>query len=277
MRGLIAVNRMKNLLLAISMLFLACTVAGAQDWQSDSIWHDGLVEKAVYAASRIVYGRPRAYEAIFFTNKELHDAATLTKADKSSNTIEVWKHNQIEDIPTPNYHYHYETTSHLTTDKLALTRLDCSSQEFCGTSFKQFELRPGQSKLSFFLFSYMPETGRTEGLIDPGQGLVIPADALPLRLREFDLVAGQPLKFWIIDSQKSNRQTSPDIIPAEARDIGEENGTRKIEVYKADQLLGTYWMASDRQHVMTKYAGADGQSYELKSVQRVNYWKIKGE
>jgi hypothetical protein len=36
-------------------------------------------------------------------------------------------------------------------------------------------------------------------------------------------------------------------------------------------------MAKDpkRLHVMTKYRGADGQAYDLKSVERVNYWTIK--
>ncbi len=42
-------------------------------------------------------------------------------------------------------------------------------------------------------------------------------------------------------------------------------------------MRATYWMAADRLHVMVKYAGPEGQTYELKAVSRVNYWTIKGE
>src|SRR5687767_4968668 len=68
----------------------------AAGWADDPVWHDGLAEKAVYAASRVVYHEPRAYEAVFFTNKEQHDRKTLTKAEASKDTIEVWKFNQVE-------------------------------------------------------------------------------------------------------------------------------------------------------------------------------------
>src|SRR4051812_47834174 len=97
-----------------TLLILHSPRASADDWQSNPVWHDGLVEKAVYSASRIVYNKPRPYSATFFTNKEQHDLKTLTKSDKSKETIEVWKYNQVEDIPTPNYTYHYVTTTHLT-------------------------------------------------------------------------------------------------------------------------------------------------------------------
>src|SRR5689334_11183881 len=91
-------------LLVPLVLLTAMPVARADGWKDDPVWYDGLVEKAVYSATRVVYNRPRPYEAIFFTNKENHDQRTLTKADKSDQQVEVWKHNQIEDIPTPNYH-----------------------------------------------------------------------------------------------------------------------------------------------------------------------------
>src|SRR6185436_45137 len=215
---------------------------------------------------------------IFFTNKEQHERATLTKANGSKDTIEVWKHNQIEDIPTPNYHYHYVTTSHLAVKDMRLTRLDCSIQEFCGTSFKQFELRPGDNKLRFFLFSYMPEQGKVEGFQGLEDRFVVPADSLPLWLRDFDFTGRETKKFWIIESQKSNHQVTPAVNAAEARFAAEEPDAFQVVVFKDSRLLGTYWMAKDRLHVMTKYESGDGShKYELKSVERLNYWTIKGE
>ena len=268
----------KHAYLMTLVLLSSVPLAMAADWASDPVWHDGLVEKAVYASSRVVYGKPRAYEMIVFTNKEQHDVRTLTKADKSADTIEVWKHNQIEVIPTPNYDYKYETTSHLTVGELKLTRLDCSSQEFCGTSFKQYQRLP-TGGLSYWSFSYMPEAGRAEGQVRAnGEYPVVAADSLPLWLRAYDFQAKPTVKLAMLPSQKNNRPTPAQPVFVEVRHAGEESGSHKLELYEDDKLLGTYWMANDRLHVMTKYQSADGQqSYELKDLSRVNYWTIKGE
>ena len=271
---------MKRMLLAmIVILTLPAGVRAVADesWANDPVWHDGLVEKAVYTASRVVYGKPRAYEAVFFTNKEQHDTKTWTKADKSTDTVEVWKFNQVEVIPTPNYDYKYLTTSHLTVDGMQLTRLDCSSQEFCGASFKQFMLksarRTTERTLQYFGFSYMPEAGRVS---DEVSGDVVPADALPLWLRSYPF--GAPgVKINLLPSQKSNRPTDYKPILCGVSDRGEEGDAHKLELIIDGKVAGTYWMSKDpaRGHIMTKYRGADGQEYDLKSVERVNYWTVK--
>src|SRR5688500_16884631 len=207
---------MKRILLAVLlMLMFAGTLPAAEtSFGDDPIWHDGLVEKATYTASRVVYGKPRAYEAVFFTNKEQHDVTTWTKADKSRDTVEVWKHNQVEVIPTPNYDYKYVTTAHLTVDGMGVTRLDCTRQECCGTSFKQFMLEAGRpatgGTLQYWGFSYMPEAGRVSAEVS---GDVVAADALPLWLRNYPF--GAPgVKFHLLPSQKSNRPTDHKPLPA---------------------------------------------------------------
>ncbi|MDB5323095.1 MAG: hypothetical protein JWN40_4726 [Phycisphaerales bacterium] len=254
----------------------------ADGWKNDPIWHDGLVEKAVYSASRTVYGKPRPYTATFFTNKEQHDAATLTKADKAKETIEVWKHNQIEDIPTPNYTYHYVTTSHLSVDRFELTRMDSSSQEFCGTSFKQYLGRAKKSAAGwaidgwdYWSFSYMPEAGRRAATVAKSDRPVVAENALQIYLREFDFASKGEAGIALLPSQKSNRATAPESIAATLRYAGEENAAHKIELVVEKAVRATYWMAADRLHVMTKYAGPEGQTYELTEVSRVNYWTIK--
>lgn len=269
-------------------LLCATSFALADGWKADPVWHDGLVEKAVYSASRVVYGKPRSYELVIFTNKEQHDRATWTKANTSQDTVEVFKHNQVEVIPTPNYQYKYVTTSHLTVDGLELTRLDCSSQEFCGTSFKQF-LRSGRDRWDYWSFSYMPEAGRVSGAVR-ASGAVVPQDALPLWLRDYDFRSRPELRFTLLPSQRNNVATPYAPVPARVRYAGEEDGSHKLEVYVEPSasiakdpsrgvdgmaLAGTYWMASDRLHVMTRFLGADGQRYELKGVDRVDYWTRK--
>ncbi len=257
--------------------------AAAGAWANDPVWHDGLVEKAVYSASRVVYDKPRAYEAIFFTNKEQHDTRTLTKADKSGDTLEVWKLNQVEVIPTPNYDYKYVTTAHHTAAGLILTRLDCGSQEFCGTSFKLYQsrltdVRSDSRSWDYFGFSYMPEAGRVSAVVrDRGGRGLVPFNSLPLWLRDFDFAKREPVKFLMLPDQKSNRATAHEPVQAEVRYAGEEADAHKLELHVAGKLVGTYWMAKDpaKRHIMLKYRGADGQQYDMKSVERVNYWTIK--
>lgn len=272
---------MKRFLVALLLLVIAPVTAqtsAERSWGNDPVWHDGLVEKATYAASRVVYGKPRAYEAVFFTNKEQHDTKTWTKAQNSGSTVEVWKFNQVEVIPTPNYDYKYVTTSHLTVDGMQVTRLDCSSQEFCGTSFKQFLLKrmPGDEeggKLSYWGFSYMPEAGRVEAEV-PAE--VVSADALPLWLRGYPF--GTPeVRIQLLPSQKSNRATDHNPVQTGVSYRGEEGDAHKLELVVDGKVAGTYWMAKDpaRRHVMVKYRGADGQGYDLKSVERVDYWTVK--
>jgi hypothetical protein len=260
----------------------ATTAAATQAWSADKVWHDGLVEKAVYTASRVVYDKPRAYEAVFFTNKEQHDRKTLTKADKSTDTVEVWKFNQVEVIPTPNYDYKYVTTAHLTVDGVALTRLDCSSQEFCGTSFKQYFRRPGERKIDYWSFSYMPEAGRQSATYGDSDRDLVAQDSLPLFLRGYNFARRGTRLIGLLPSQKSNRPTDSTPLNALIRFVGEEGETYKLElVHESGQpggtVLGTYWISKDpsKRHVMMKYRGADGQQYDLKSVERVNYWSIK--
>jgi hypothetical protein len=279
-----------------SALFLCASVAPAlclssaaraDDWKANPVWHDGLVEKAVYSATRVVYGKPRPYTATFFTNKEQHDRRTLTKTDQSKDTVEVWKHNHVEAIPTPNYTYHYVTTSHLTVPDLRLTRLDCASQEFCGASFKQYLLKTAANALDYFAFSYMPEAGRQQATLDDAASLV-PHDALPLYLRNYDFANRPTLTLRLLPSQKSNRPTPEKPVACTVTYHGEENGLHKLRVAESAPAQppsatpgvgGTYWFAKDRLHVLVKFVGEgpDKQAYELRELSRVDYWTIKGE
>lgn len=276
--------------LITTVLLLASTTL-ADNWKTDSTWHDGLVEKAVYSASRPIYGKDRKYEAIIFTNKEQHDLATLTKSEESKNTVEVFKHNHIEVIPTPNYDYKFATTSHFTVDKLELTRLDSTSQEFCGTSFKQFTHQPGAQKVDYWAFSYMPENGRVQQTFDlRGNEPTLPQDGLPLTLRDYDFSSRPNFRFWLLPTQKITRNAAYLPVAAEVRYAGEDGDSHKLEVHtfaptkmagsawdQGSKLLATYWFAKDQLHVMTRAKFEDGQTYRLKSLDRVNYWTIKGE
>jgi hypothetical protein len=260
----------------VALLAVAQTPPAKTDWRTSPIWYDGMVEKATYQASRPIYGRDRTYTAIFFTNKEQHDTKTWTKAAASASTREVFKHNQIDDIPTPNYTYHFRTTSHLTTDTLELTRMESSSQEFCGTSFKQITRSGKDDVFSYWAFSYMPQAGHAEAQLS---GKIIPYNALPLYLRNFDFSqpVGTEVKLSLLPDQKSHKSTPAQVALATIKYAGVEDGSHKLTVTTDNKLLGTFYFATDRLHVMTRYQGADGQQYQLISVERNNYWSITSE
>ena len=247
----------------------------AAEWAADPVWYDGLVEKATYDATKVIYGRPRSYEAIFLTNKEQHDAATLTKdADGQGEAIEVWKHNQIEVVPTPNYDYKFVTTTHATTPDLELTRLDASSQEWCGTSFKQYlKDDGGEGGLDYLSFSYMPEEGRRSGGVS-GDGDIptVPFDGLPLFLRGYDFDGRGDLAIRLLPGQKSNRAVPFEPRQAVVRYAGEADGGHRLELVVGGDSAGTFTFADDRRHVMLAYDGADGDSYRLTNLERVDYW-----
>ena len=95
---------------------------------------------------------------------------------------------------------------------------------------------------------------------------------LPLYLRDFDFAGKASQEVALLPDQTSNDKVSFKPIDAEIRFAGEEDGSYKLEVIADGKLIGAYWMAKDRLHVMTRYQGADGQTYELAEVSRVNYW-----
>ena len=250
----------------------------AASWRTDPVWHDGLVEKATYAASKVIYGQPRSYTAIVFTNKEQHDTKTWTKATGSKSTVEVFKHNQIEAVPTPNYAYHFVTTSHLSVEGMLLTRYDQSSQEFCGMSFRS--LLPTSEKAgreySLETFSYMPEAGRVSAQLKSAGRPMVPEDALPLYLRDFAFNAEASQAINLLPTQKSNRAAAIATVAAKVRYAGMDGGDHKVELLVGDQLRGTYFFAADRQHVMTRYRSADGsQTYDLQTHERTDYWTTR--
>ena len=248
-------------------------IAPQGQWATDSTWYDGLVEKAVYDAEKVIYGHPRQYEALILTNKEQHDVNTWTKANGSDETVEVWKHNKIEVVPTPNYKYKFETTSHFDVNDLTLTRMDATSQEWCGTSFKQY-LREGRELAwDFFQFSYMPEAGRVNATVEQqGDVPTVPFNGLSLFLRGYDFQSRQPLELNVLPDQKANGLTPHEPFGATVEFAGETEEGYKLDVKREGELLGTFTFAKDRRHVMLRYEGANGDSYRLKSLDRVDYW-----
>jgi len=255
-------------------------------WRDDPAWNSGKAEWALYEAERVVYGKPRQYEATIFTNKQHMDPKTTTKATnwKDPDSIEVFKHNISEIFPTENYPYRMLTTSFIRTDNLQPYKLTASSQEDCGSSFRNFVADNNQMKID--QFCYFPDSGHSEKTLDTSKGIAF-HNALSLTLRDFPYGAvfiKQPELNLIPDQRKNTKtKTSPEI--ATITYIGEEEITIPYGKLNAHHLRidhsedggeteSHFWFAADPKllNVMVQYQGPYGIKYKLKNYGWWAYW-----
>ncbi len=284
------------LLLSLCLLWLPTAGRGAaaarieaSNWRTDPAWYQGKAEWALYDAVRPIYGQPRRYEATIFTNKQRMDLATTTKADgpSASNTIEVFKHNVSEMIPTENYTYRFLTTCFVETETLEPYKLAVSTQEDCGTTYKQLLIRNEQ--VEAVSFCYFPGAGSEQTTYRrPGEPRNFAfQDQLTLTLRDYPFDAPQkPARsIKLVPDQTDTHQTSPRPEEATVTYVGKEKVTvpygelevHHLHVEPMNRPAGgtsDYWFAADPslRHVLVKYAGPFGVSYELKRLDWWAYW-----
>jgi hypothetical protein len=126
----------------------------------------------------------------------------------------------------------------------------------------------------------MPESGRMEKRIEQQNNAtpVVAFNNLPIFLRGYNWNTRPTLNISLLPDQKSNRETSPDAVAAEIRYIKEDDDSYTLALMIDTKLHSTYVFAKDRLNIMLSYAAADAsQTYQLKSVERVDYWSIKDE
>ena len=282
------------------------------DWREDPIWYDGKAEVATYSAARTIYGEPRKYTATLYTNKERLDLTTTTKAEgQGEATAEVFKHHLREDIPTPNYHYHYSTMAYVGAADLHPYKVEVGSIEACGTTFKRF-WNPADGPLEWVQFSYFPDQGRKEGELDTSAGFV-PHDTLSLVLRGYPFDSPpEEMTLRVMPDQTTNKWSPVEPVsmrvryegldslnglpigsmkahhlvvePVAAGDAADESvrvpetPVSKIVPEEAPEAWH-YWFAQGprMQHVMVKMQGpAPGGgvlAYELAGYERAAYWE----
>ena len=279
--------------LLIGFIFFMPSIGGTDtkqsSWSTDSAWHQGKAEWALYQARRTIYGKSREYEATIFTNKQLMDPKTTTKAVDSNEpgNVEVFKHNVSEIIPTERYDYRFLTTAFIRTNSLATFKIVVSTQEDCGTTYKQF-LMTEPSQANWQSMSYFPNEGNKQ------QELQLPGDvrfhdALTLTLRDFpfDDPALANRKLSLISDQTDTHETPADSTKATIEYIGRKTITvpyGQVETHHLkvshDPTGGTgeshYWFAADEnnmRHVLVQYQGPWGVEYKLKRLDWWAYWR----
>ncbi len=171
-----------------------------------AIWDDGLAEMSYYKAVDRIYNKPRSYTRAVLVNRQWLSQETGVKSTSSDDrAVPIFKLNIVEQIPTENYNYRYQTTCFLNRYVLTPLKVVYSSQEWCGTTFKhlrwQGDVAIAQS------FSYFGDEGDKVWTFD---GQAVPYESLLLIAR--DVVAtGKPRELKVLTSLRSNHSVALDI------------------------------------------------------------------
>ncbi|MCP4249217.1 MAG: hypothetical protein GY778_19410 [bacterium] len=216
-----------------TVIAIAHMMAGVQQTLADSPkpgslaidgphWDDGLSEMCYYAATDTIYGRQRSYTRVHMMNRQWMDPDTGVKTSaEAPGALPVFKFVAAEEIPTENYNYRYLSTAFLRRDDLAPLKLAVSSQEWCGTTFKQ--LRWTEEGLTVRSFSYFPDEG-DRAWQRPAD--VVPVEALFVIVREVAATNTQR-SLSLLPAMRSTHQVVPDPVPAV---LTPQEKTRRISV-----------------------------------------------
>ena len=260
----------------------------AEGWRTDAAWYDGKAEKATYAATRTIYGVPRRYTAVAYTNKQRMDPATTTKAVDPTTGIEVFKHHWSERVPTEKYDYDFSTATFTATANLAAFKLTVSTQEDCGASFKSV-WRSDRDALAWFESVYFPDAGMREGSLASEAALHF-TEELTLLLRDYPFDAPpERATLVLVPGQKDThaRPFTPEThaltyVGREELDLPlgkvaahhlrvqgiEEGGGGARHDLWFDARGAAPWL-----HVLVRYQGPNGVTYALQDHERTAYWE----
>ncbi len=184
------------------------------------VWDDGLSEMCYYDATDTIYGKTRNYFRVMLLNREwlsptqrvktarppvTGDASAATSRPDQPEAIGVFKLNIVEEIPTENYNYRHMVTVFLNRASLRPEKLAASSQEWCGTTFKQLQWLPGGLKLRGF--SYLEGEADRQWTL-PAEPTLYPREALYVLVRAA-AASQDDMQLNLLPSMRSNHVPEP--------------------------------------------------------------------
>ena len=252
-------------------------------WALDRGWDDGLAEVAHYDARRMVYGTERSFETVLITVKEDHDRRLGVKAEPplaGRDLVPVLKLNMISRIQTENYPYDYMTSLFVKRDDpRVVTKLAQSSQEWCGTTFKEVVAWDGEPYLAYH--SYFDEQADGRQALPLGPGVYL-EEQLFLTTRAARLEPGIDYRISLYDSLVTNGARAPVLRQALVSLAGREEvstpagtfASLRIEIREAaaPRPLMTFWIEEAGARALLRFEAADGRGMRLSRIQRRNYW-----
>ncbi len=244
------------------------------NWATNELWNDGQAEVATYNASRIVYGNPRPHTAHLITVYEDFNTDFYVKADwpyGDKPILPVLKLNYVAEIPTPNYPYRFMVSAFADRADISnLVRMTVSSQEWCGMTFKDFQLwkdRPVQ-----VYHSYWDGQGNGTHALDAREAFF--EEELFLVLRALPFEDGLMAEFSLYDNQTTTKAPKPVAVPA-TLEVQDEGDGWQVTVVTTDGRRIDFVFGKEYPNVLRLYRHNDGRRLTLDRVERDAYWNIR--
>jgi hypothetical protein len=271
----------------------ATKAAYPNDFSNLPQWDDGLSEMCYYNATDTIYGKTRRYFRVMLLNRQwldrtqrvktappasAGDTSVATSRPDQAEAIGVFKLNIVEEIPTENYNYRLMVTVFLNRASLRPEKLAASSQEWCGTTFKQLQWLPDALKVRGF--SYLEGEADREWTL-PAEPILYPREALGVLVRA--AAASQTdIPLNLLPPMRSNHMPEPTPsesrlnVSAETRMVRVPFGrfqARKVTLTEADGGQTAQFFVEAAAPYRLLSAGFDsGLTLSLRFVERRAYW-----
>jgi len=250
-------------------------------WAADASWDDGLAEVSLYAAERVIYGKPRPHELRTIVVKEDLAADSHVKADPplpGRALTTVLKLNLVASVPTENYPYQFLTSLFVRRDDVRrLVKATVGSQEWCGNTFKEVVTWGGRPRIHFHSYfdgqadGDLPLALGDDGLLD---------EQLLLALRSIVLPEGRSVSLRVADPITSNHQEPVEIRVAVlsasgAGDVETPLGripSRRFVLKREGSGETIYWIEEAAPRSIVRVESTDGTKMLLRERARRDYW-----
>lgn len=296
--------RVCHILAGLTLAFFANAPAGAQQldapafadlidstWGTDPLWDDGQAESATYAAERIIYGELRPHILRLLTVKEDFTTEYWTKADwpyGDKPILTVLKQHRVATVETPNYPYHFATSTFFARDEIGrMVKMVTSSQEWCGITTKEYQLHTDPPQFAYSSYWEGEGTG-SEPIRDFVGENTFFEEELPLLVRALTHEDGQQAWLRLAPEQVGNKAPVPRPVVARASVARE---SRTIEVPAGTFESGTLWrvrfdaedgrvlvfhVTAEAPQTLIRFEANDGRVWRLETAERRRYW-VRGE
>ncbi|MCX2745119.1 hypothetical protein OO013_14660 [Mangrovivirga sp. M17] len=239
------------------------------NWTDNKLWDDGLAEVNIYDAQRVIYGEPRNYEQVYVAVKETFNKEYQVKTDnyQRDDLFEVIKVNLFSDIPTHRYPYHFLMSIFFKRQSPdAVYKLNVSSQEWCGTTFKSMRKKSYGYDENYN--SYWDGEGRGERQIEQ---VCLIEDQLVFSLRALKFEDGLNFSAPVMKSRMTSKATDP-VIENSDFTVTDTAEAWSVKVEGAHIGKINYLFEKDYPNKMISMESSDGRIWKLKSSERDDYW-----
>ena len=274
----------KLIILILSVFFVACASAPREmetpyansdfidhDWAMNSLWEDGQAEVAYYDAEMIIYGKLRSFDNVFITVKEEFNEAFNVKTDDYSrdDLFSVMKVNKFLRLETENYPYHFLSSLFFKREKPEqLYKMTHTGQEWCGNTFKQFEVTP--IGYAYDYNSYFDGYG--DGFRDLEGNDMLWEDQLSYVLRAIKFQDGLNFSKRVVDSQINTKTKVSKVYEANF-EVSEKDSVWQITATLEEGKTNTYTFEKRYPYLMQSQKTWYGYNLKLNKVSRYQYWR----